>query len=250
MGEKFKIAVAQFNPIKGDFEKNYKKHYDLIMAAIKNEVDVIIFPELSLIGYEPELAKELVFTDQDSRLAPFQELAKQYHITIIVGAPVVGFGEKPEIGSFVISPENPMFHYSKMHLHSTENRYFESGQNEKLFQCHGHTLALAICADTAMPNHPQHASEAGASIYLASVLITAAGYDPDTEKLKHYAKMHNMAIFMANFYGISGGWNAIGKSAIWGPDGVMLAQASENDDALVIGAKTNTGWIAEVKNLQ
>lgn len=249
MNIKFKIAAAQFSPVRGDVEKNYEKHHRLIMAAAEDNVDVIVFPELSLTGYEPDLAKKLVFSDKDRRLVPFQELAVQYNMTIIVGAPVIGLGDKLQIGSFVISPDSPIFHYSKMHLHPGEDVYFEPGRTEQIFQCRGHILGLAICADTGKPEHAQITSQAGASIYLCSVLITASGYDADTEKLKTYAKTHGMVVFMANFWGISGGWNAIGKSAIWGVDGIILSQASENEDALVIGMKTDVGWVAETKSI-
>lgn len=249
MNMKLKIAVAQFNPVRGDLKKNYEKHYSLIMAAVEDNVDVIVFPELSLTGYEPDLAKKLVFADKDRRLVPFQELAVKHNITIIVGAPVVGLGEKPQIGSFVISPDSPVFHYSKMHLHPGEDIYFEPGKTERVFQCQGQILGLAICADTGKPEHAQITSQAGATIYLSSVLITASGYDADTDRLKSYTKAHGMAVFMANFCGMSGGWNAIGKSAIWGEDGLMLSQASENEDALVIGMKTDIGWVAEVKTI-
>jgi len=90
-------------------------------------------------------------------------------------------------------------------LHPGEDVYFEPGKSERVFQCQGHTLGLAICADTGKPEHAQATSRAGASIYLSSVLITAAGYDADTVRLKSYAKTHGMVVFMANFCGVSGG---------------------------------------------
>jgi predicted amidohydrolase len=53
-----KIAVAQTRPIKGDISTNIKTHKKLIDLAISYKVDTIFFPELSITGYEPELAKE------------------------------------------------------------------------------------------------------------------------------------------------------------------------------------------------
>lgn len=249
MNIKFKIAAAQFSPTRDDIKKNYEKHNRLIMVAVENKVDVIVFPELSLTGYEPDLAKDLIFRNNDERLAPFQKMAKLHDITIIVGAPVAGLKDKPQIGSFVISPNVPIFHYSKMHLHPGEDVYFESGKSELVFQCQEHVLGLAICADAGNPSHAQITSKSGASIYLASVLITESGYETDTEKLKSYAKAHGMIVLMANFSGVSGGWHAIGKSAIWNTKGVILSQAPENQDALVIGMETEVGWVAEVKGV-
>ena len=52
-----KICVAQTRPIKGNIEANIENHINLLKLAISNEAEAVFFPELSLTGYEPELAK-------------------------------------------------------------------------------------------------------------------------------------------------------------------------------------------------
>ncbi len=52
-----KICVAQTRPVKGDIQGNIENHIKLIDLAVLNGADTIIFPELSITGYEPELAK-------------------------------------------------------------------------------------------------------------------------------------------------------------------------------------------------
>ena len=54
-----KIALVQARPVKGDIEANIAAHKRLIGLAVLNGADMIIFPELSITGYEPELANEL-----------------------------------------------------------------------------------------------------------------------------------------------------------------------------------------------
>jgi len=70
-----KIAAAQIKPIKGDILKNIEIHNVLIEAAISNNVDLIIFPELSITGYEPELADQLSIDYEDPILNIFQKTA-------------------------------------------------------------------------------------------------------------------------------------------------------------------------------
>ncbi len=53
-----KICVAQARPVKGDIPSNIDNHKKLIDLAILNGADTIIFPELSITGFEPELSKE------------------------------------------------------------------------------------------------------------------------------------------------------------------------------------------------
>lgn len=52
-----KLCSAQIQPIKGDIDRNIQKHIFFINSAIENGADLIFFPELSLTGYEPTLAK-------------------------------------------------------------------------------------------------------------------------------------------------------------------------------------------------
>ena len=53
-----KICVAQTRPIKGDIQSNIDHHKQFINLAVANGASIIIFPELSLTGYEPKLSKK------------------------------------------------------------------------------------------------------------------------------------------------------------------------------------------------
>ena len=54
-----KICIAQTQALKGNVRQNIQNHLQLIERAVELKSDLIIFPELSITGYEPELAKEL-----------------------------------------------------------------------------------------------------------------------------------------------------------------------------------------------
>src|SRR5947209_20073890 len=82
-----RISVAQTRPIKGDIQSNIDNHKRLIDLAIANGADMVFFPELSITGYEPELAEELATHRDDSRFSVFQELADSRQITIAAGVP-------------------------------------------------------------------------------------------------------------------------------------------------------------------
>ena len=77
-----KIALAQTKPVKGDVSANIQTHINFIELAIKAGASAIFFPELSLTGYEPELAKELKMEVSDSRLEIFQDLCDSDNISI------------------------------------------------------------------------------------------------------------------------------------------------------------------------
>ena len=77
-----KISIAQTRPIKGDISANNDKHKILIELASSLNATSIFFSELSLTGYEPELAKDLATTQDDIRLDCFQQISDINKITI------------------------------------------------------------------------------------------------------------------------------------------------------------------------
>lgn len=62
-----RICAAQFQPIASDIAKNIERHHSLIELAESQRAELIFFPELSLTGYGPELAKELATQPNESR---------------------------------------------------------------------------------------------------------------------------------------------------------------------------------------
>ena len=240
----FKIAVAQIPSEKGNIDKNIKEHVQAMLCAIEHAVSVIVFPELSLTGYEPELAKDLALTIDDERLKLIQEIAVSSNIYVVVGAPLKA-KDVPEIGAIIFSPDGSISSYSKMNLHPGEEKYFKAGKELKFITVNNQKVAMAICADTNNPMHAKACAEVGASIYVAGVLITEGGYISDTDKLNSYAKQYNMLVAMANHYHPTGGWEPTGKSAAWYKNG-SLAIAGIDSKSLVISEKKNGNWISEI----
>ena len=82
------IAVAQTCPVKGDVQANMEQHLQLARIAAAEGADIVVFPELSLIGYELDVARAAAFSPDDSRLSPLIEAAAACASTLVVGAPV------------------------------------------------------------------------------------------------------------------------------------------------------------------
>ena len=191
--QNFKLAVAQIPSKKGNIEENIQNHIQVIEYAGTNNVSLIVFPELSLSGYEPELSESLAITTDDVRLNKLSVVAVENAIWIIVGAPLRN-KQNIEVGAIIISPAGEITTYSKMKLHPGENEYFKAGEKYKILDIQNQKVAVAICADTTHPEHANNYAEMGASVYVAGVLISSAGYKTDTELLSSYAKEHNMLV--------------------------------------------------------
>jgi predicted amidohydrolase len=244
-----RICIGQTNPQKGDIAKNIEQHIRLINRAICKNVDVIIFPELSLTGYEPELASVLATNQDDERLDIFQEISNKHKMIIGVGLPTRS-GADIFISMIIFSPEKERITYSKQHLYPTEVNIFTPGQHPVYLNIGNKIIAPAICFELSNPEHSQKAFDNNADIYMASVLNSVGDIDGDLEKLSAIARKFQMTVFMANHVGQSGGYQCAGKSSVWNGKGVLIGQLDgQNEGLLIFDTQNNTVTAELIKNI-
>jgi predicted amidohydrolase len=228
-----KLCAAQTKPIKGAIEQNTIAHIKMIELAIANEVDFIVFPELSLTGYEPELAKELATTVHDNRLDIFQQLSNANAITIIVGLPTIS-DMGIHISAIIFQAHKPRQLYSKQFLHTDEDIYFTPGSASIILKQEQYKIALAICYELSVSAHATIAAKNEATVYIASVLNSVQGVDKDINRLAAIAKEYGMLTLMANYVGVSGGYTCAGKTSIWNTSGKIIGQLDDVEQSLLI----------------
>lgn len=244
------IAAAQAPSVAGEVAANVATHVRFIEAAQAQGVDLLVFPELSLSGYEPALLAACALTPGDARLAPIRDAAISARMTVIAGAPQDGGGDGPPyIAAFAFAPDGTVDVYRKQYLHAGEEHYVQAGElGAHCRELNGHRYALAICADTTHRAHAAAAAQAGAALYLAGVLISKNGYQHDAALMQRYAADFGIGVLMANHAAPSGGYDVAGRSAMWAPGGALLACADGPGDCLVI-ARNNNGWQGRVMPL-
>jgi len=237
----FTIAAAQTIPFRGNVKENLDRHLYLIASAAAENVKIIIFPEMSLTGYERGNARKFAFNPSDERLKLMIEAAATFCINIIVGAPIF---MKPDlfIGSFIIRPDRTVTIYTKHFLHSGEEVYFSSlGLNPVLIE-EGIKISFAICADITHAVHREKAAQTGSKEYLASVFITPKGYRKEAKMMEDYARKSDIFVAMANFGGKSGGISSAGKSAIWSNKGKLVSKLRDKGEGLAIATVNDHTW--------
>ncbi len=227
-----KLIAAQIRSVAGDYEKNIAKHLEVVHRVAGHGANVVLFPELSLTGYEPKLAEALAVYPSDSRLDVFQRLSDQYGMLIAVGAPTTGL-EGTEISMINFQPGLARTCYSKQHLHADELPYFAPGAQPLVLNHAGSILAPAICYESLQPIHAEAAAQSGAQVYLASVAKSEKGVALANSHYPMIAKKHSMAVVMANCVGAADDFVAAGGSSIWNSRGESLCSAGADQEALI-----------------
>ena len=228
-----KICVAQSRPVKGDIQGNIAQHKKLIDLAVANQADTIVFPELSITGYEPELAQELATHVGDPRFDDFQKISDAQQLTIGVGMPIKN-ETGISIGMILFQPNQARQFYAKKYLHADEEPFFISGQSTVSFIGPKNNIALAICYELSVPEHSANAYKSGAEIYLTSVAKTAEGVEKAAKSLSDIAKNYSMTVFMSNCVGYCDHFESAGKTAIWNKQGALVGQLNDTKEGILI----------------
>jgi len=242
----FRIAVAQVSCTSGDITGNLGVHANAMNIAAEHGVSVLVFPELSLTGYEPALAASLAMLPTDSRLSGLKELARRHRIDTVLGAPLETAGQLPGIGAIILTRNGTAMAYRKMHLGANERPFFSPGRSPFVLSTSIYRIGLAICADSSQLSHPATYASGGAQVYASSVFLNAEWYESDVPRLADYARRFSMLTVMANHGGSTGSHKSVVRSAIWKPDGSMLVQANTTENALLIACSVAGVWTGKI----
>jgi predicted amidohydrolase len=240
------IAAAQSSSLKGDVAENMRRHGRFVAVAKERGADVILFPELSLTGYEPTIAADHAVALDDGLLRPLREQADRSDVVILAGCPIRSTFDKPYIGLLIFRPGQPVAAYRKRFVHSSEEPYFVASNDTVVFSARDTAIGVAICADISNPVHAADAAAHGARLYLASVAKTPEDMAKAEANLASYARKHQMAAVMANYASPSGGFATGGRSAVWDETGRLVAQAEPQGESIVLATRSDDGWTGEV----
>lgn len=243
-----KICIAQPKPVKGNVLANIEAHKIFIDLALTCNAEAIFFPELSLTGYEPKLAKELATNQNDNRLDIFQHISDHNNIIIGLGLPTTN-GSKIQISMVIFEPNKPRQTYSKQQLHSDEFPYFEHGVEQIIINANHTHIAPAICYESLQLQHAENAFKLGANVYLASVAKPAIGVEKASCHYPHIAKLYAMPVLMANCIGFCDTFLSVGKSAVWTKAGKLVGQLDDKTEGILIfDTETEEGFERTLQN--
>ncbi|MCX8087318.1 MAG: NAD+ synthase [Rhodocyclaceae bacterium] len=179
-----KIAVAQLNCTVGDLAGNAEKILAAAREAQAAGADLLLTPELSLVGYPPE---DLLLRPDFHRAAAraLSALAARLPLPAIVGHPEMRGGRRYNAASLLREGRIELT-YHKQRLPNSEvfdeERYFAPGTAPCVFSLKGVALGLAICEDIWLPGTVEATREAGAELLLA---LNASPFHMNKQATRH-----------------------------------------------------------------
>jgi predicted amidohydrolase len=226
------IAVAQPPCVPYDVATNVATHAATVRSA---GARVVVFPELSLTGYELDAA---TLAADDRRLGPLVDACAGTHSLALVGAPLAGEAGRSHIGMLAVDGVGVTVAYHKLYLSTTEAERFCPGRAPVALDVDDWRLGLAICKDTSIPRHAADTVALSIDAYVAATLMFTDEAELQNERARRLASRYQVAVAVASFAGpTGGGYDAsAGGSGIWSVDGSVLAQAGSEPGAIACAA--------------
>lgn len=165
-----RLALAQFNPIVGDFSGNGARILDVARLAVAQGADLLLTPELALCGYPPEdLALRADFYAESARALAALKTALPHGLTAVIGYPEAADGAHFNSAA-VLRDGVQIAHYRKQRLPNyavfDEVRTFVPGAAPCVFELRGVRFGVLICEDVWAPEPAAQAQAAGAETLL------------------------------------------------------------------------------------
>lgn len=242
-----KIALAQIAPRLGDLQYNLKLHQNIAAKAKKENVDLLIFPELSLTGYT---LKDLT---QDAAINPQKDIAFKKLRTLSQGMSLVfGFVEEAEDGliynsSAFLSQGQTLHIHRKVFLPTygmfEEGKFFAQGKNFRTFSTPFGKAGMMICYDFLHYSASYLLFAGGSGLNIITSAAPGRGVTDDqsfaTSSMwelmgKTISRFSSAFVFYCNRVGLEDGKVFAGGSFIYNPAGNLFALASYVDEDYLV----------------
>ena len=239
VNRQLRIGLAQINPTVGDLWGNSKLIVDWIGRARDQGVDIVLFPELAITGYPPEdLVLKPAFV-RDNLKALKLVLPQTRGISAVVGF-VDEEGDLFNAAAFIHDGELKAV-YHKVFLPNygvfDEQRYFTPGHSCPIVEMAGVRIGVSVCEDCWYPSGPM----AWQALHGAELMLNINGSPyhegkrvPREAMIADRAKDYGSFIAWVNTVGGQDELVFDGNSAIFDPNGKVLARGSSFREELVV----------------
>ena len=242
----FKIGIAQINPRLGDVAANLTLYEQAIVRAKNEDVELLIFPELSLTGYHLRDMVATVALRQDApEFTQLRELSKS--VACLAGL----VEESPDFcfyNSAVYLSAGDIRHvHRKVYLPTygmfDEQRYFARGDSVRAFDTPYGRAATLVCEDAWHPSTVYIAALDQALMLICPSSSPLRGIADNRERDENarywealnrvYAETFGVFVIYANRVGFEDGVGFWGGSEVIDPFGQCIAKGRYYEEDFV-----------------
>ena len=215
-----KIAISQINPVFGDLKYNSEKIIHFINKAKETDADIVLFGEMSLVGYPPN---DILFkSDFLEKNFNYLEKIKNYTKDILV---LIGFINKDKNGIYnsgaVLHNRKILNIYNKNFIsNESEKKYFSKGDRLYFYKIKGYDIAIGFLEDII--NFHNLYKRSDLIINLCNIPFTVGKLNSFIKDLEDLSKRINSFIINCNLVGFFDGILLDGFSCVFSPKNGLI----------------------------
>jgi predicted amidohydrolase len=240
--ETIKIMLVQMNPRIGDKETNYETYKKFINKAKIENVNLMVFPELSVTGY---LCYDSYYKLAEPIPGPFTskigELLSGSKVHVVFGMPEACSDVQGTLHNSVVlmgGKRGLIGKYRKWFLpgHSVfdEKRYFTPGSKAEVFSTCLGEIGLGICYDIYFPELARLYASRGADILVYPTASPAGRRDYFEVLTKARAIENGVFVILCNLAGVEESLSFWGGSHVVSPNGTVIAKAKYDEEDCIV----------------
>ena len=234
-----KVGIVQPDVVVGDILHNTSQIVKHIAEAAADDCDVVVFPEMSDVGYDMTEVEKCAAARSDGATVRIAEAAKTHSIAVICGIAEREDGKLFNTVAVFDSQGNPLADYRKVHLITAEpiceQNYVTAGQSLCLFDLAGFRCGIITCYDVRFPEMARALAARG-----AEVLFVPAAF-PES-RIHHWniltecrAIENQIYVAACNRTGTDAGIRFGGSSRIISPAGDIEASLDTDSQGMITG---------------
>ena len=247
---KLTIGLGQIYPKLGDVAHNLAVHLDYVERAKAQGVDLLVFPELSMTGYQvqdlvPEVALRASADDPIFK----QLLMASHQLDLCFGFVQEDSRQRFYIAQAYLSGGDIVHIHHKVYLPTygmfDDARYFDAGDHIRAFDTRFGRMGMLICEDFWHPSAAYVLWMDGADIQLYSSASPTRGIEQAPEgnptvarwvelANRLYGSAYTSYIVHASRVGYEDGKNFWGGSSVVNPEGDFMTHGLYFDEALIV----------------
>lgn len=242
-----RIALAQVEPALGDLRANVALHARTARDAIRRGAQLVVFPELSLTGYQlQDLVAEVgIRLDDAHPIRPLLDLSRR--IAMVVGLVEETEGHRYHNAALFLERGRIRHVHRKVYLPTygmfDEGRYFAAGDRIEAFSTGLGRMGVLICEDAWHPSTSLVLAQDRADYLLVLSSSPTEGTDGSSglssivtwrNLLAVTAQLQTLFVVWVNRVGFEDGVNFAGGSCAIDPFGRTIAEAGLLGEDLVM----------------
>jgi predicted amidohydrolase len=235
-----RAALAQLSSVPGDSEANARRATALL--ADHPAIDLAVFPELFLVGYDLRRVEEFALPVDCEELRIVAAAAAETRTAVVIGfAEYVPPGGVANSAALIGADGVVAGIYRKTHLFGDERRVFVAGEDLLLVKLAETLVGPLVCFDLEFPEPARRLVGGGAELVVTISANMAPFYEDHLLLGRSRALENRVPHLYVNRVGEEGGFRFVGGSRSIAADGTVLAELGRADEDVLVAPVGSPG---------